>query len=776
MQKLNIELRNCYWIKSLSHEFSFENSNVNLIYAKNWSMKTSFAKTFKKLQEWKENEICDEIFWCEPVVKDIKIDWKNINKDDIFVIKSFENSYESDSVSSLLINNELKEKLWKVLVLKNNFLKTLVTKSGLKISKTSWWKEIFELEPQILKDFSKNNKSFLQILDDINFTSISNNFSLIEYNSIFSDSILKKIKTNEFQNNIQEFLDKSDEIYWKEEFSFLEKWKFTLWKLKDLHKKIKSNNFFVKNNKIIFDWNINIENIWELDNKIKEIEDELQNTTEFKKLEKLFQDVWWIKLKDIIENNPDIIRELKLINIEKFRKNLWLSYFKNEEEKLNELKDKYNELKEEIDELNIDDTLWKKSIDIFNSRFSLPFKMDIENLKSSIIGENKPKIIFNFCKDWDFENLSPDNWKNFNRPDLDWKDILSQWEKRALYLLNIIFDIEKFKNEISINSDFSKLLIIDDIADSFDYKNKYAIIEYLRENSEIDNFKMVILSHNFDFYRTISSRISMSRKNKFHVIKTISDEIKIEKEEYQWNPFETWKNILLSRSRYGIQYTSLDAKKHIIALIPFVRNIIEYWVDKRVNDFSSINEDFIFLTNLCHLKNETWNITFWNLKKVYKEYIWKDNFDTSLIDNDKVYDLIIDIADNYISDTDIKLENKIILAIAIRLESERFMKDKISWSNFNFSWFEWIWRSKTPQNWNQSTFLTYINGNWNQTTELFKGYKQIWDSSKIKILESVNIMTPENIHLNSFMYEPILDMDIIELKNLYNKVKDLNNN
>jgi hypothetical protein len=31
-------------------------------------------------------------------------------------------------------------------------------------------------------------------------------------------------------------------------------------------------------------------------------------------------------------------------------------------------------------------------------------------------------------------------------------------------------------------------------------------------------------------------------------------------------------------------------------------------------------------------------------------------------------------------------------------------------------------------------------------------------------------MTPENIHLNSFMYEPILDMGIVELENLYDKV------
>ena len=34
-------------------------------------------------------------------------------------------------------------------------------------------------------------------------------------------------------------------------------------------------------------------------------------------------------------------------------------------------------------------------------------------------------------------------------------------------------------------------------------------------------------------------------------------------------------------------------------------------------------------------------------------------------------------------------------------------------------------------------------------------------------------MTPENIHLNSFMYEPILDMANIHLKKLFDEVKAL---
>lgn len=34
-------------------------------------------------------------------------------------------------------------------------------------------------------------------------------------------------------------------------------------------------------------------------------------------------------------------------------------------------------------------------------------------------------------------------------------------------------------------------------------------------------------------------------------------------------------------------------------------------------------------------------------------------------------------------------------------------------------------------------------------------------------------MTPENIHINSFMYEPILGMSIIHLKKLYDEISSL---
>jgi len=61
-----------------------------------------------------------------------------------------------------------------------------------------------------------------------------------------------------------------------------------------------------------------------------------------------------------------------------------------------------------------------------------------------------------------------------------------------------------------------------------------------------------------------------------------------------------------------------------------------------------------------------------------------------------------------------------------------------------------------------------------QTSVLIERFKKDFPAEikTIGILEQVNLMTPENIHLNSFMYEPILDMSNEHLKNLYKDIKD----
>ena len=61
-----------------------------------------------------------------------------------------------------------------------------------------------------------------------------------------------------------------------------------------------------------------------------------------------------------------------------------------------------------------------------------------------------------------------------------------------------------------------------------------------------------------------------------------------------------------------------------------------------------------------------------------------------------------------------------------------------------------------------------------QTRFLLERYKKKFDNEEeIELFEQVAMMTPENIHINSFMFEPILDMDDFYLKKLYRDLLNL---
>ena len=60
-----------------------------------------------------------------------------------------------------------------------------------------------------------------------------------------------------------------------------------------------------------------------------------------------------------------------------------------------------------------------------------------------------------------------------------------------------------------------------------------------------------------------------------------------------------------------------------------------------------------------------------------------------------------------------------------------------------------------------------------QTGDLFQTFREQFNNETraIGLLRRVNLITPANIHINAFMYEPILDMAMGELIALYTEVK-----
>lgn len=67
----------------------------------------------------------------------------------------------------------------------------------------------------------------------------------------------------------------------------------------------------------------------------------------------------------------------------------------------------------------------------------------------------------------------------------------------------------------------------------------------------------------------------------------------------------------------------------------------------------------------------------------------------------------------------------------------------------------------------------YSNIKSNQTSVLTKKFDELCPSTNdIQLLiKEVNLITPENIHLNSFMFEPLVDMSVWRLKKLYQDIK-----
>lgn len=433
-----------------------------------------------------------------------------------------------------------------------------------------------------------------------------------------------------------------------------------------------------------------------------------------------------------MQTHQDIIVEYKDIDL--FKKKVWVKAFLYYEHLLDELIDDYNKAQKDLKKLRDDAkkqiTDWKKALDLFKERFFVPFSIEPSNQEDVILNMELPSFKYIFSDSRGKKEVTKDNLLN----------VLSTGERRAYYILNMIFQILVAKKQGK-----ECFVILDDISESFDYKNKYAIIEYISDISEYTDtngeklFKILLLTHNFDFYRTVSSRI-IKRDNYFIAV-VDSDEIKIENGQYTKNIFMHYKNRLIKQYSDNI----------MVASIPFVRNLIEYMEG---NDI----EDYLILTSVLHYKENTRQITLNQIQDIFNKYWCKKEpvtFATGR-ENELVYDVLMQESEKIADIEKLEIENKLILSMAIRLIGESYMQNKIV-SNLS----------------NGDDILKDIFSEKNQSARLIKVYKKYINDDAMNTLEIVAMITPENIHLNSFMFEPILDMSLKHLYKIYNDVKAL---
>ena len=153
---------------------------------------------------------------------------------------------------------------------------------------------------------------------------------------------------------------------------------------------------------------------------------------------------------------------------------------------------------------------------------------------------------------------------------------------------------------------------------------------------------------------------------------------------------------------------------------------------------------------MLHWKSGSDTITVKQLDDIFKDICGSDGESNG--SEELVYDVLIREADNCVTaDVGMNLENKIVLAMAIRLLAERYMIGEIA----------------------KPEFVGALEAN--QARHLTEKFRALYpdQGDAIEILDRVNLMTPENIHVNSFMYEPIIDLSDDHLRKLYRDLKEL---
>jgi len=744
--------KNCYGLQDFElNTINFVDTNGKpannaIIYAPNGVMKTSFARVFEDIS--KKRPTMDRIFKnpssYEITYRASTYSSTNLNQvDEIYVINSFDDLFEcrSSSIPLLLADAEARRKYQEIYLkfaeVVERFRDGLVKPSGLGKAK---------IQEQIVSDFQLPEKSdwmgvFAAIGGNLGGFSDSDLYSGFKYSDVFNDKTARIFEDPTFLRAIEEYVTRlagliSNNTLLSNDFDDRN--------AEELGKSLTKNNLFKAEHSIrlrdgtfvqnIGDWNSRVSS------ELKKLYGSTAMTSAFESLRKqLTANVESQKLLQIIRNNMGIIG--LFADIPGLKKKMWLHWVSSLEEPFDTSYHRVMEYQDAIravyEQASGEKERWQSVIDEFNQRFNVPFRVTIDNQPDVILTDQVPKVCFLYerARDGDegAEAASYGDRKELMK-------ILSTGEMRALYLLYVLFDVKNIMS--SAKQDSKKHLVIaDDIADSFDYKNKYAVVQYLEDISSANNIDLLLLTHNFDFYRTAGSRLSLPDRNCYIVQKGRSGVLSMDRFGRQKDYF---KESILQNLRHDANVSDDDKKKSLIASVPFCRNLADYAGNSEVKDF---------LTHLLHLKHDsptTDSITVSQLWSKLQEVCRLDELPVNNAD-ELVVDLIRETAESICEgmEDETSLVNKIVMSLAIRLETEAFLERVLNRKNI-------------------CTDCSY-----NQTRAWANKALPHLKPSVQKIVSNVCLMTPEEIHVNAFMYEPIIDMSDWALKDLFMQVRGL---
>ena len=745
---LSGQFKNCYGLKQFNlQNINFSRCNKALIYAPNGVMKSSLSKVFDDIS--KGATTCDRIF--QNVVSNYSVThytsryvYSSANRtqptaiDRIYVVNTFNNSFEftKETVSTLLADEttrnaynvlmaqfsgeiiQIEEKLRVLTGLTKSQIKgKLITDLGL--TGTADWTDIFEK----LNELYATRRTF-EYLNDCT------------YSELFNDKAMAVYGKQEFLNSIEEYISSLNILL---ENNPILNDRFTDRNAETLGKEMAKHNLFNAQHTICLkDGTTVIHSLEEWNFVVNEQLDRLYSSPElstvFQKLKKMLTSNGEVsRLRDIIVAHREIIPALS--DIPALKVQTWLDCFSKLDMSFDDYYRNISQYTAQIkvlyEQASAQSARWQTVVNKFNRRFRVPFEVRIENKANFLLKDEAPNLSFKYTR-----GMIAQQSATLKKDDL--MVSLSTGEKRALYLLYILFDLERIRQQATAGGG-QFLIVADDIADSFDYKNKYAIIEYLNDLGNTSGIDLLILTHNFDFYRTVKLRLGVARNHCYIAQRDEEGIVSITEFKYQKDFF---KNVVIKDIKDG-NIINDDKKKLLISSIPFYRNLCEY---------SGKEVEYSRLTCFLHLKTtplDTLTVKISDLWNLINPFLNNTTFSGA---DEDYYTAVTRVANTCVADNtnEVLLDNKLFIAIAIRLLTEKFMKNTLI-----------------------SNGKACSDADSNQTRKWFNQVKRFLTPAQISVIEEVNLITPESIHLNSFMFEPLIDISNWALKDLYTRVTNL---
>lgn len=725
---LSVTLKNCYGIGSLDHKFQFNEDPKKTsqksfaIYAPNGTMKSSFARTFEAISKGQKPK--EERFG-RPSTATILKDGNPIKQEEICVLHAKANFNASEAVSTILVSPKKRDEYNKLVVDVDKAKKGIVDQIFKRIGtkKTDTEQEILRVVGGI---------DFYSCIQQLKELQLEEDYSELPYEVIFNDKVLQVVGEKDFAERAQEYTERYDSLF-EETENLLTRGIFNPTKANTSMSTLEKQNFFKAGHRVHIkgeessigkdEFEHRLAQINEKigsDETLKKIRDALAKNADVQAFNVLLETLSTDKIQQLLEG-------VKPGHITQFRKNMLASIIQDMPE-VDVYYSKYTSNHEQIKQIESEaealTSQWYEAVRLFQTRFiDMPFTPSVQNSSFTVLG--KEKAILEFI----FRDEETKKTKTVEPGEAGGITTLSDGEARALDLLYFIFEVEARKNE-----KIETVFVIDDIADSFDYKNKHAIIQYLGDLNAIPYFYQIILTHNFDFFRALENNNIVSYLHCLMANKESS------------GTSLTNTNCIKNYFVTVIQKKINQSGVCLLASIPFTRNIIEYTKGFDDSDYSKLTEmlhwkegsDSILLGEYCTTYN-----------KIFSEQITKPEL---LNSNQPIFEFMKQEAKAIVSQANTQglcLENKILLSMVIRIMAEKKIIE--------------IRRNLDPAfQWPNSKECF---------GEMLRDLKKINQNlPQLAILNSVGVIVNNNIHLNSFMYEPIIDLTIIHLNQLYSDV------